>query len=130
MNKKGFTLIEVMITVAIIAILLAIMIPAFIDKANGMEIQKLMPADDATVKEVARLLEQDPYLTVVLLTYATDWNTEITAPLIKESKVVFRTLVDKGVLNRQINWLFANSGGLTGDAMPTPAADGIYLYLE
>jgi len=127
MNKKGFTLLEFIITLAIICILITMI---YGTSAEGMEIDKLMPADDATVVEVSRLLKQDSLLTVTILSYAADWNMDIVAPLMKKSKAVSRTMADRGVLDSQIIWGFANKGGLAEDPMPIPRADGVYLYLN
>ena len=130
MRQGGFTLVELLCVLAIIGILIMVVAAQFGDEAHGAEIQKLMPADDTSVKEVVKLLRQDPHQTVIVLTYAANWVMDTIDPLMDESKVVFRTLIDAGIPEQRITWTFANKGGLMEDPMPTPPKDGVYLYLE
>ena len=130
MNKKGFTLIELLIVGLILGIFAWVIVGMAVSPAHGLEINKLLPADNATITDVVRLLRQDPNLHIIIMVYSDDWIADTVAPLIKESKTVFRTLIDRGVLDRQIVQLFANKGGLSEDPLPTPATEGLYLYLD
>ena len=129
--RQGFTLVELLCVLAIIAILTAALIPYVMnDRAHGMEIQKLLPTDDATVKTAIQLMKQDPHLTVTIMAYSAVWTTDTVDPVIDQARKVLSTLHDAGIYANRITMLFANKGGLVEDSTPTPEADGVYLYLE
>lgn len=132
--RKGFTTIELVLAIAILAMLANIVVLAIVPSAHGAEIitlesQKLLPANDNMAKAVIRQLEQDPKLNVIVLAYVSEWAFETVDPSIEESKRIFRTLIDAGISDSRITWLFANKGGLEEDPIHTPSVDGTYLIL-
>ena len=129
MNRKGFTLIELMVVLAILAIVAAVVIPN-IRSAHGMELLTPMPASDAMIDDVAAAMEYDPGTNVIVLIYMVEWTNDNISPAIKEAKRVRDRLLSRGVSSSRIVTEFANKGGLVDDKVPTPAADGVYLYLD
>jgi len=134
MNRRGFTLIELLVIIAIIAIVVGVVFSQYND-AMGANLQTLLPATEAVVEDIAPAMKNDPDQFVVILVYSADWDSiDWSGCYFKKSidkmKEVTVQLHDLGVPEYQIKWLLANKGGLDLDLMPTPATDGVYLYLE
>jgi type II secretory pathway pseudopilin PulG len=130
MKQQGFTDFEMVITIVCILILALIALPNFIGDANGMELQKYMAADDATIKEVAQAMRNDQEQTVVVMSYAVTWNYDKADEVIDKSTAVQAKLIKLGVAKYRIVIGMANKGGLEMEGSSLPPADGVYLYLE
>jgi len=130
MNKKGSTLIKLLIVGCIIGIVATWVVPALFDEAHGMETQALMAADDATVSKVVRILRMDKYQTVTIMAYSPEWTIGTVDPVLDQARKVLNTLHNAGIYANRITMLFANKGGLAEDPMPIPATEGVYLYLD
>ena len=130
MNRKGFSLFEVIIVLGVLAISATLVVPTFV---NGMELQTLMSSDDATVVKIAKAMRYDPHQTVTVIVYSKTWYPsdldKIDEFMDKRDQVVKR-LVNLGIYKHRIMTLLANESGLIGDITPTPAAEGVYIYLD
>ena len=130
MNKKGFILAKLMVVLAVLALGIAFTLPFSCPKAHGMELQKLLPADDDAVKTVIETMKRDRYLTVIIMAYSPEWTMDTVDPILDKARKVLDTFHNAGIYANRITMLFANKGGLVEDALPTPATEGVYLYLD
>jgi len=134
MNKRGFTLVELLIVLAILAILIFAVLPLTRD-AYGMELLAPVLATDEAVEELAKAVVNDPDQGVVVIIYSATWTANTGGyakidKLIAEYRRIMEKLVNFGIANERIHLLLANKGGLEFDGVPIPEVDGIYLYLE
>jgi len=133
--RKGFTLFELLIVIAILGIFATLMIPWFLDDADGMELQKVFLASDASIQEAARAMRTDTEQTIVVMIYAAAWTADdkgydLIEALMDEQTKVMAKFVKLGISSARVSLLIANKGGLENDGVTAPAQDGIYLYLE
>ena len=89
MNKKGFTLAELLIVVAIVSVLVAISIPIFSGKLNKAK----LATNQANIRAAKAAAVAD-YLTDGI---GSDQNTDNSTP---DKKYVVKYDIDKGVLNK------------------------------
>ena len=129
-RNHGSALIKLLIIGCVIGIIATWVVPALFNEAHGMETQKLMAADEDTVKSVIKTLKRDRYLTVVILAYAPTWTMDAVDPVVDQARKVLNTFHDAGIYANRITMLFANKGGLAEDALPIPVAEGVYLYID
>jgi prepilin-type N-terminal cleavage/methylation domain-containing protein len=135
MNKKGSTLIELIVVVAIIAVISAVLIPQFMGYAHGMDLNKPMLPTEAVLEDYARAARQDSNITITILLYSATWAAdsggfEQIGKSMGEKDRVMEALVKLGVHGSQMNLLLANEGGLEFTCAVVPAKDGVYLILE
>ena len=129
--RKGFTLVEVMIVLTIIGIFVALMLPLFLDKAHGFELQKPLAADDATISKVAKVLRYDKDQTVTVMIYIAVWTHDNVDVHMANSKKVKAKLIKAGISTHRISYLFANEGGPRDRPVESPpVVDGVYLILD
>ena len=134
--RKGLTLVELMIVIAILGIFAALFIPRFLSNADGMELQKVFIASDDNIRTAARAMRTDIEQTVVVMIYAATWTAtgdgyDFIEALMKEQTEVMAKFVKLGISSARVSLLIANKGGLEYyDTTPAPAHDCIYLYLE
>ena len=129
-NKKGFTIVELVIVIAVIAILAAVLIPTFagiIDRANQSadkqavtNMNKLLAmnekADD--VDGVVEILIKEGYkgdLSTYFADYSLAWvESENAIVLVRENKVVYPTHIAENASYKIINPMATDSEALVG----------------
>lgn len=126
-NKKGFTLVELMIT---LTVLLALLLPGWLDKAHGMELGKYYEASQTNLNVVSSLMRGDPILTVIVVIYAKEWTvdgreTDMVGPGMKYTNILIGKFG-----GQRVSVLLANEPGLKEDPMPVPPKNGVYFYLD
>lgn len=129
LKEKGFTMMELIMLIAIVALLSAVIIPMFVNPAHGMDLRTYYKATPENEHEIVKILRRDSSLTVVVVIYAKEWKKDG-----KEMNMISPGVRTAARLNRQfgarVSVLIANSPGLVEDPMPTPAENGVYLYLD
>jgi hypothetical protein len=128
--RKGTTAFELLTLLGIIAILAFVAGAITVPCAYGMETQKLLPADNATVEMVVGVLKKDPHVTVTVMAYSASWTIDTVDLLLGRAKQVLNTFHEAGIYKNRITLLLANKGGMSDDPMPTPTTDGVYLYFD
>ena len=140
-KKKGFTIVELVIVIAVIAILAAVLIPTFasiVNKANMSADQqavtnmnKLLLASDkpADIDGVINILIENDYagdLTTYYKNYSLAWvESENAIVLIENNAIVYpEQYVDKGLTFELINPMATDAEALTGGL-----ADNKTVYL-
>jgi heme/copper-type cytochrome/quinol oxidase subunit 2 len=127
--RKGTTAFELLTLLGIIAIL-AFVAGLTVNSAHGMETQKLLPADNATVEMVVGVLKKDPHVTVTVMAYSASWTIDTVDLLLGRAKQVLSIFHEAGIYRNRVTLLLANKGGMSDDPMPTPTTDGVYLYFD
>jgi len=128
--RKGFTLVELLIVLAILAILGALFIPMIDGKAHGAELGQFLLAEDDTMAEVAHAAQSDPHQTLTILVYAKTWDVEKVDTLLDKAAAVQAKLISHRIPVHRINLHLANEGGLKEDGTTAPASDGVYISLD
>lgn len=111
-NAKGFTLIELMIVVAIIGILAAVALPAYQDYTKRAKLSEVILAASSCRTAVSEYVQANS----VVAATASAWGCSTTASQYVESVLVAPTT---GVITA----LSRNIGGVTGSITLTPSSD-------
>ena len=113
-NRRGFTLIELMITVALIAILAAIVLPSYQDS-----VRKARRTDArGALTTVAQLLER----------YNTERNTYVGASLGNAATDLYRAASENGYYALALSNLTANTFTITATPTSNQAIDPCGAY--
>lgn len=141
MNKKGFTIVELVIVIAVVAILAAVLIPTFaslIDKANQSADQQAVtnmnkllatakePADIDDVIDILIANEYAGDLTTYYAKYSLAWvASENVIVLVENDAIVYpENYVDKGLTYEIINPMATDAEALVGGL-----TDGKVVYV-